>query len=192
MPVDRTDGRSDAEIIEAVLAGQRDDFALLVQRHQQRVQRILRRMCGNPYDAEELTQETFVKVYFALPGYDPRYRFHSWLVKIACNLGISHLRKRGRTMSMDAPRDGMEGEERVRPDPDPSTRPEVAWERSDRSERVWSAVAALPSDSRDIIVMYHVEEMSYHEICDVTGLAMGTVKSRLARARKKLSASLRS
>lgn len=191
MPVDAKDGRSDAEIIEAVLAGAQEDFALLVQRHQRRVQRILRHMCGNAYDAEEMTQEAFYRVYFALPSYNPKYRFGSWLVKIACNLGISHLRKQGRTVSLEAEeeRDGG-GDWGVSPDPDPSLRPEPATMRNEQRAEIWSAVASLPPDSRDIIVMRHVEEMSYKEICDVTGLTMGTVKSRLARARAKLSGQL--
>ena len=181
---------TDAELVAAVLDGERDAYALLLERYQHRVFRILLRMCGNGYDAEELTQEVFFKTYFALPTYRSEYRFSSWVFKIATNHALSFLRKRNRETSLE-----LEGAADDAPSPEPvdtrrRDRPEQVLERGDRAQRLWLAVAALPPDFRDIVLMRHVEELSYKEICDVTGLSIGTVKSRLNRARQKLERGL--
>jgi RNA polymerase sigma-70 factor (ECF subfamily) len=182
---------TDAELVAAVLGGEQEAYSELLERHQHRVFRILLRLCGNTYDAEELAQEVFFKTYFALPSYRPEHRFSSWLYKIATNHAFSFLRTRNREVSLEFEGADQEGAPSLEPeDTRRHDRPESALERSDRAELLWRAVASLPADFRDIVLMRHVEELSYKEICEATGLSMGTVKSRLARAKQKLERSL--
>ena len=94
-------GMSDAEVVAAVLAGDRDAYAVIIQRHQRRVFAILLRLVRSPSDAEELTQEVMCRTYFALPDYRPEYRFSSWISRISSNLGIDHLRRQNRVISLD-------------------------------------------------------------------------------------------
>ncbi len=187
MPTADSPQPSDAELVASILDGERNAYALLLERYQHKVYRIVLRMCGNPYDAEELTQEVFYKTYFALATFRPEFRFSSWLYKIASNHTVSFLRTRHRTVSLERGADADPDAPAPEPeDTSPRQRPEPSLEREDRSEALWSAVASLPTDFRDIVFMRHVEELSYKEICEATGLSMGTVKSRLARARSKL------
>lgn len=182
---------SDAEAVEAVLDGDRAAFEVLVERHQRRVFGILMRMVRDADAAEELTQDVLCRVYFALPDYKPEYRFSSWISRIASNLGIDHIRRAGRTTSLDADDAlgaGSIGEGIV--DPERAVRPDERAEDDDLSRSLWRAVACLPPEFRDIVLMRHAEELSYTEIARVTGLSMGTVKSRLARARQRLEAAL--
>ena len=84
---------TDAEIVQLVLDGDKDSYAQLVDAYSARIINYLARMTGNRYEAEELAQEAFVRAYFALPSFNPDYKFSSWLYKIATNLCINHLRR---------------------------------------------------------------------------------------------------
>jgi len=188
-PSNEDPGWTDAEVVAAVLRGDRERFELLVRGHRRLVYSIALRMCGSPEDAEELTQEVFVRAYFALPDFKPEFRFSSWVARIASNLAIDLLRDRARTVSIEPAR-GQEPIAEPLLAGDASEQPEFAAEERDLRSRLWRAVADLPPEFRDIVLMRHAQELSYREICRCTGLSMGTVKSRLARARRRLGAAL--
>ncbi len=181
---------SDAEVVAAVLAGDREAFSMLIERHQRRVYSILMRLVRSASDAEELTQEVFCRTYFALPDYNPEYRFSSWISRIASNLGIDHIRRTSRVTSLDDDSSGQALGETLW-DPHRSSRPDRSFEEDETFRTLWRAVAALPPEFREVVLMRHAEEMSYREIAIATGLSMGTVKSRLARARQRLQSALR-
>jgi RNA polymerase sigma-70 factor (ECF subfamily) len=173
------------------MAGEREAFGLLVGRHQARLFGAMLRMLGNRLDAEEVTQEAFVRAYAALAAFDPQYRFSAWLYQIAVNLAINYRWKRSREVMVG--RDAPEADRYFEglPDTGPAGRPDALSVEADQRRRLWAAVAALPPDARDMIVLRHVLELSYEEIRQATGLPMGTVKSRLERARGRLAEALR-
>lgn len=176
---------TDQAVVSAVMAGDRDVFAVLVQRHQRRIYHALWRMFGDAEEAEELTQGAFVRAYFALGSYKPEYPFSTWLFRIAYHLFLNERRDHRREVGFD---DGGDADD----DPaqrveDPAAPPHALVEARDLRRTVWQAVTALPEDYRTVIVLRHMQELSYAEICEITGLPVGTVKSRLARARHQLA-----
>jgi RNA polymerase sigma-70 factor (ECF subfamily) len=177
---------TDEEIVGRVLAGERDLFEELVLRYQRRIMHYLIRMVKNPDLAEDLAQVTFVKAYTALDSFDPRYRFTTWIYRIASNAAIDHLRRnRMRPRSLDQP---LETEDGARGQQIPSFGPapdELAGQGEVRV-LLWNTVDRLPSEYRQLIALRHGSDCSYEEICSVTGLPMGTVKNRLFRARNLL------
>ena len=179
---------TDEDIVHEVLHGQRDRYALLVERYGRLVASVVWRVLGGPGDVEELTQEVFVRAYFALPSYKPEYRFSSWLYRIALNLCLDERHRRGRELPLEPAEADAEGPLPSPPDPGPS--PAVLVARRETARALWAAVAALPDEFREVVLLRHVDELSYQEICERTGLPMGTVKSRLARARRQLAEDL--
>jgi RNA polymerase sigma-70 factor (ECF subfamily) len=136
-------------------------------------------------DAEDLTQETFIRAFRALSTYDPQYRFSSWLFKIASNLCIDHLRRqRGETVSLD-------DEEAPLELPDIAGDPEDAVVRKDQRDVIERAIEMLPPDYRLVILLRHREERSYEEIAEIMGIPLGTVKAKVHRARGALKERLR-
>jgi len=183
-PDRRADG--DEEIVRRVLAGDRNLFEQLVLRHQRRVMHYLTRMVKNPDLAEDLAQVTFVKAFTALASFDPRYRFTTWLYRIASNAAIDHLRRnRLRPLSLDQPLETEDGtmEQQI---PSPGLGPDDLASRGEVRLLLRRAVDRLPAEYRQLIVLRHGSECSYDEICEITGLPMGTVKNRLFRARAQL------
>lgn len=180
-----TDRSSDPDqaVITAVLDGDTARYAELVQRYERRLLHTMVRAVGDRADAEELTQEAFVRAYFALPSYDPQFAFSTWLFRIAFNLSINHRKKQGRERSRFE-------EAKVEPPagaaPGKIASPSGAAERGELADEIRDAIDQLPDDFREIFVMRHFHELSYKEICKATGLPMGTVKSRLIRARRRL------
>ena len=182
----------DKDIVAAVLAGQHDAFAVLVERYERRIFYALRWMAGSPSEAEELTQAAFCRAYMALATFNPEFRFSTWLFQIAYNLCRTAAKKQAHAVSLEEQfsdeDESSAAEDRLLIDPGKS--PELMAEEANSSALIWSAVAALPASYREVVIMRHIEELSYLEICDLTGLPMGTVKSRLARARRELAAAL--
>lgn len=168
--------------------GDRGAFAQLVGRWQRPLHSAIRRMVFDADDAEELTQETFLRAYSALAGFDPRYRFSPWLFRIATNLAINHRRRRGRETTVGQSIEEETAYFEALNDDHCEGHPEEAWDEAELSRRLWLAVDRLPEDHRAVLIMRHVMDLSYDAIVEATGLPMGTVKSRLARARRLLAA----
>jgi len=176
------DAAAEQQVIEAVLAGDTDRFEKLVRRYQKPIINFIFRMVGNYEDAAELSQDVFIKAYSSLASYDSSYRFSTWLFRIATNRAIDFLRKKR------VPVVSMEG-------PDEDTTPQYSDEgpspldqiETDRVKILLSdAIQQLPPDYREVIVLYHVNEVSYEQIATITGLPLGTVKNRIFRARQMM------
>lgn len=183
----------DAALVAATLAGRYDAYAPLVERHQRRLFLALRQLTGNDRDAEEIAQDAFVRAWENLRLFDPVYPFYPWLARIAVNLWHNRTRRTNREVpledgSSDAGDDGRAAEEWRWEDDAPS--PEALADEGEVRRRVWAAVDALPEVARRIVVMRHALELSYEEISAATGLPLGTVKSRLSRARDVLAVTL--
>ena len=177
--------RPDESIVAGVVAGSSADFEILVRRHQSAIYSFLLRMLHDPEEALDLTQEVFLKVFCSLERYDARFRFTTWMYRIASNAAIDHIRKRrpGRVLSLDTwPDDDQPVREVAGSGPTPD---QILQARETRG-RLEGALKALPSDYRQVLLLRHEGERRYDEIAKITGLPIGTVKNRIFRAREIL------
>jgi len=176
------DAAREQQIIESVLAGDIDRFEELVQRYQKPIINFIFRMVGNYEDAAELSQDVFIKAYSSLASYDATYRFSTWLFRIATNRAIDFLRKRRlKVVSMEGEYDDFTPQYESS-GPSPLDQLESGRVRALLSD----VIQQLPPDYREVIVLYHVNEVSYEEIATITGLPLGTVKNRIFRARQMM------
>lgn len=180
------EGPADAELVRLVIEGDRRAFDQLVLRHQDRIYNALLRHTGSAEDALDLAQQTFLNAFQKISLFRGQSNFSTWLTRIAFNLAASHYRSpRGRkTMRLE------EEFAHALPDRDRRSDP-VRWmEDSDTERLVQAAIAALDVESRAIVVMREFENFSYEEIAQVLGLPVGTVRSKLHRARVFLQSRL--
>jgi len=177
------------------LAGDRSAFDSLVLRHQDMVFNLCYRMLGDREDADDCSQEVFVKVYRSLKDFRFDSSFSTWLYRIAVNTCRNHLKStafrfRRKTVRIDPPDDAGEGRS-ISDVADPAPSALMLMEQKERELLVQRAVDALPRDSRAVIVLRDVEGLPYDDIARITGHKPGTVKSRLARARNQLRDALK-
>lgn len=179
--------QSDEAVVARVLSGDEDLFALLVRRYQTRVHAHVAKMIGHREDALDLTQEIFLKVFQALPRFNPEYKFSTWLFRIAGNAAIDHLRKkRPRMVPLEVPDpDGLgrvSSTEYSSSDLDPFG----MLRNVERGRAIARAIADLPVEFRELIALRHFAGLSYEEIAEVKEMPLGTVKNKLFRARAVL------
>lgn len=181
---------TDQEIVEEVLAGQQHRFAELVGQYQGPIVNYVYRMLGNYDDAVDLSQDVFLKAYSALASYRPQYPFPAWLFRIARNAAIDEIRRRRlTTVPLDAPLETEEGSV-GRQVAGEAPGPEELFLEGEFKARLEAAVARLPEKYREPLVLRHAADMSYEEIADALELPLGTVKTRIFRAREALRSSL--
>lgn len=176
--------REDVRIVDAVRAGDKEAFRVLVERHQDRVYGVLRRLTNDPDRAEELTQEAFIRAYKGLQNYRGDSQFGTWLIQIAVYAARdSYKRERRRqVISLEEfqERAGETAEFReTRPGFDPL---DIVNER-ELVERLERAMENLPPAYREVFTLRVVEELEYDEIARITRVSIGTLKVRLHRAR---------
>jgi RNA polymerase sigma-70 factor (ECF subfamily) len=180
------DTREDAELVKLVLAGDTELYAVLVNRYRTRVSRYIERFTYDVEDARDVTQDVFIKVYGALDSFDPRFKFSTWLFRIAGNAAIDHLRRRRvRTLPLEHP-PGENGETREADPPETRPNPLEDLSRQRLREALSAAIDRLPDDYRELISLRHYGEMPYEEIAELKGMPLGTVKNKLFRARQAL------
>lgn len=154
-------------------------FGTLVLRYRKLVLSVAYRLCGDAALAEDIAQDTFVRVWDRLADYKPSGNFRAWLVRIAANLTIDALRKH-------KPVADIEDLSLVAPGPGP----EAAAVSGERAAAVRAALMRLPVQSRAVLVLREYDSLSYQEIADALDIPLGTVKSRLNDARRRLKAEL--
>lgn len=159
--------------------GDRNAFAELVRRHQDRVFRFLVRLTGSRDDALDVAQDSFLRAWQALPGWRPEAKFGTWLFQIARNAALDLLRRRG---TVEVATDPAALPEQWRHGDDPFVR----LDGTQRVRLLERALAELSPEHREILLLREIEEMGYEEIAATLDLTEGTVKSRLARARTAL------
>lgn len=178
-------------LVDRCRTGDGAAFRELVVHYQDRVLNICWRVCGNRSEAEDLTQETFVKAFTSLDLFDGRAAFYTWLFRIAVNTSISARRKASRrpTVSLDGAVNTDHGSrptsagERLAAD---EAGPSEAAHSAETREAVRIALAALDKQQRAVVVLRDMESLSYEEIAEILQVPAGTVKSRLHRARLAL------
>ena len=176
--------------VRRVLDGDVNAFEQLMNAHEKTVYNLALRTLGNPQDAEDLTQEAFLKAYRSLSSFRGDSKFSVWLYRIVSNLCLDYLRARSRRPAQSLTVEDDEGEVGELEIPDEHFSPEKLLDRKLTRESVQRGLASLPDDARQILLLRELKGLSYEEIADVLDLESGTVKSRIFRARKKLCAFL--
>jgi RNA polymerase sigma-70 factor (ECF subfamily) len=175
----------DAELIEAVLEGCEAAFATLVQRYEERIFRLLGRYCRDPVECQDLAQEVFLKVFRKLHTFQGESQFFTWLYRIAVNAATDHLsrasHRRLRLVDDDAVLEG---------DPRHDDNPAAPLMRAELAAVTRAIVESLPEKFRTILVLREFEDLSYTEIAQVLQIQLGTVESRLFRARQRFKEAL--
>ena len=180
----------DEELMRQLQSGVEEAFNILVERYKERLASYLYHFLHDEKQAEDLLQETFLRLFRNRYSYEPIAKFSTWLYTIAGNLARSEYRrrKRHRTTSLYGSGDGEEYE---LPIPSESLAPDRYAERGIHSLSIQNALDKLGDDFREVVVLRDVQLLSYEEISDITGLPMGTVKSRINRGRSKLQEMLK-
>lgn len=177
------------EIIQSVLKGSVNDFEKLVTAYEKNVYNLALRMVGDPEDAADMTQETFIKAYRALGSFRGDSKFSSWLYRIASNVCLDFLRSRSRHPQVSL--STVDEDDRATFElPDMRQNPEEQLMKKLGMEAVRRGLEQLPEQQRQILVLRELGGLSYAELAQTLGLEEGTVKSRIFRARKRLCALL--
>lgn len=185
----------DAEIVALVgraKEGDRAAFAEIFQRFHRRVYSTVYQVVQNENDADDITQDVFVKVHQSLGTLDADEAFTTWLFTMTVNLCRDHLRrrKRSRARSLDEPIAREDGEVTTLEIPDAAPGPGETAERGEMHRLLHRAIAELPEHQRSCVILHHLQDIEVTEIAKIVGCRVGTVKSRLSRARDALKAHL--
>jgi RNA polymerase sigma-70 factor (ECF subfamily) len=180
---------ADTALVQRAKANDRAAFNEIVLRYKDKVYNYIYRMVRNATDAEDLTQETFVRAYLSLHSFQSRASLNTWLFRIATNLCIDHSRRAKRTQGLvtSLSPDNEEEEEGLQRDiPDATFDPQRLLLNKELGEKLEKALQELPEKLRMVVLLYDVEGLSYEEIAAIAGCPLGTVKSRLFNARAVL------
>ena len=178
----------DQTLIDQCLAGRREAFGQLVERYQHRLYHGLLHALGSAEDAQDIAQEAFVHAFEKLSSFKGEAAFYSWLFRIALNASVSARRK---TRRMSASVETRRDESGLEPtDENPASEPSYAMDVSDRQRLVRQALSELSEEFRTALVLKEMDGMSYEEIAEVIEVPLGTVRSRIHRARLELRAKL--
>jgi len=175
------EGATDAAHVAEVLAGNREAFRGLVERHSRVIFRLAYRMTGNEQDAEEVVQETFLRAYCRLKQFESRSSFGTWLYRIGINCSRDLVRRRKPWVD-SGNHDGARALELTSPDPAPD---HLLW-GTELGQQVFTALDSLSANERTAFVLRHMEERSLEEIGTILGLRVGAVKNTIFRAVRKL------
>lgn len=169
---------SDEELIEQTLSGNQDAFAELVTRYQDRLYNVVYHIVNDREDASDIVQETFLQSYTNLSRFRMSSRFYTWIYRIAFNISIGTLRQKKRKVSMEQIMEdygeciAAKGES-----------PEHKITREESSKLLWEAINRLPEEYKTPLVLREMEDASYDDIAEILHVPVGTVRSRLHRAR---------
>ena len=188
----RTERECDQLLVERVQSGDNQAFDVLVLKYQRRLMRLVSRLVHDPAEAEDVVQETFIKAYRALRHFRGDSAFYTWLYRIGINTAKNFLVTQGRRAPISTENDAEQAEafddgEHLR---DINT-PESMLASKQIAETVNAAMDMLPIELRTAIVLREIEGLSYEEISDIMGCPIGTVRSRIFRAREVIADKLR-
>jgi RNA polymerase sigma-70 factor (ECF subfamily) len=179
--LDAWQSADDRQLVEACLAGRRDAFDLIVERHQRRIYRLCYRFVGNHEDASDLAQDVFVRAFRALAGFKGQSAFGTWLHRIAVNVCLNRVSsKTPRIEALDDRHIDQRGE-----------RPDAAVLRTERAAYVRAAIARLPRKQRATLILRIYHELPHEEIAGILGASVGAVKANFFHALANLKKLLR-
>lgn len=183
--------RSDEELIAAFQQGQIEAFNILVGRYKNPLLNFVHRYLGDYDQADDVVQETFIRLYQKSASYRPIAKFSTWIYTIATNLAKTQLRDRSRKGIFSLTRSKGDEKERdfeIRDDRYPA---DQLAESNIKQEIIQRALNSLPEQYREAVILCDIQELTYEEICAITGMNMGTLKSRLNRGRAQLQGLLK-
>lgn len=180
---------NDNQLVEFYLAGEEERFRELVERYEGRIVNFIQRSIGDRERAHDLAQETFIRVYRHLDRFDQTKKFSTWIYTIASNLAKNELRNRSRNpvvlyQTLTAT---WEDDHRPLQFEDSSMKPDDMFRKRHLEDLVERAAAELPDHHREVFILREIEGKSYEEIAEITNTQLGTVKSRLNRARNRFA-----
>lgn len=173
------------DLIQRALDGHSSAFETLVLRYQDRLYTAMISVVGNADEAEDVVQESFIQAYLKLDTFQRNSRFFTWLYRIAFNFALARRRRRKNHQSIDESRENTGAEPEFDGDG-----PDLRMSRSEDIQLVHRALALLSEDHRSILVLREMEDLAYEDIADVLKISIGTVRSRLNRARAALKQQL--
>jgi len=175
---------SDGEIIQRVNAGDTREFAVLLERYQNKAYTLAIRLLKNREDAEEATQDAFIRAFRALKKFQGSSSFGTWLYRIVYNVSLSKLSSRKDIFQpLETENEDDEPQRELAIEP---SAVDTTYEKEETKNLVRKAIEKLPQHYQVILTLFYLEELRYDEICEVTGLPVGTVKTHLFRARTAL------
>src|SRR5712691_3678873 len=174
--------QDDAQLVAASKGGNQDAFALLVQRYQRRIFNLIYRMLQQYEEANEITQETFLAAWLGLPSFRGDARFSTWLYRIAYNCSLKQLEQRKREKALQ---EAMQAEHTLQ-HTNNSDRIDAEMEAHERQTMIHTLLSNLPAKYRIVLVLRHLQEMTYEEIAEALTMPIGTIKTHLFRARNLL------
>src|SRR5690606_35275158 len=189
LPQDALSGLDDSGLVAAFLDGEKRAFGILVDRYQGRLLNFVYRTTGDRERAEDLVQETFIRVYRHLHRFDQSKKFSTWVYTIASNLAKNELRNRSRNplVLFQTIRANWDADQRPLEWEDNTYRPDDLFRKRHLRQMVEAAVSRLPDHHRTVFVLREMEGKTYEEIADISDCNLGTVKSRLNRARNSFA-----
>lgn len=176
----------EAAIVRKVLGGDANAFETLVLEYEKNVYNIALRMTGNSEDAADMTQEAFIKAYNSLQSFRGDSKFSVWLYRIVSNVCLDFLRSKNRRPTVSLSVEDDDGEDAQLDVADESQSLELLLDRKLTRDSVRRGLDSLPPDYRQILLLREIQGLSYDEIAQALSLEVGTVKSRIFRARKRL------
>ena len=177
---------TEQDLVTRAKAGDDEAFAKLIRNNEKRIYNLTLRMTGNPEDAMDLAQETFLNAWRGLKFFKGDSTFSTWVYRLASNACIDHLRRRKRRQDICVPMPVNEEDDSTPDIPDERFQPEQELERQELRSAVAQGLEQLSLEHRQVLVMREINGLSYQEIGDILDLEAGTVKSRIARARNSL------
>ncbi len=182
----------DSVLVQQSQTGDTTAMERLILKYQNRIYNVVLRMCGNPDDAAELSQETFVKVIESIDKFKGKSSFYTWLFRIAVNLTLNHIQRNARTTtrSLDAEETEPEGgtQQLLRDflSDERAADPALLAQSRELCELARKCLLELEEPQRTVVVLRDIEGMDYAQIAEVLNIELGTVRSRLSRARSNL------
>ena len=173
------------ELIKSALAGKSSCFEVLVTRYQDRLYTAMISVVGSTDEAEDVVQEAFIQAYLKLDTFQQNSRFFTWLYRIAFNFALARRRRRRGHLSLEESREISGAEPKSK-----TESPDSRLSRSEDVNLVHQALAILSEDHRSILVLREMDDLAYEEIAEVLQISIGTVRSRLNRARLALKQQL--
>ena len=176
----------DLKIIESCLLGNTRIFSRLIDNYKNMVYNLAYRMSSSPHEAEDISQETFLRAFQSLARFNSSYKFSTWLYQITLNIIRDKYKKKEIDyVSLDAPIETDDSEFYIQP-ADSTNNPEEIMAQQEDARVIQQAILSLPLKYREVIVLRHLQDLSYIEISNILKLPQGTVKIHLYRAREQL------
>ena len=179
-----SDRAEEAALVEGILAGRVDDFEIIIRRNQERLTNLVRRHLHREDELEDALQDIFLRIYSSLPRFKGRSKLYTWIYSIANNYLIDRLRKKRIRKISEEYMDETGRELGI--EADGGGNPGLPVERDEERRLIWLAMEGMDPMFKNVLILREVEDMSYDDMTIVLGVGIGTVKSRLFRARAEL------